>query len=223
MGRNASQSCSSGATESPATTRCTASETEPRQRSWRSFKITAATTTVSAKMDCWRPSWSPVRRPRLSAASDTPRVRRSQGLGAPSRRQTNFVSVTSQTLVMNLQFGIEEKWLQKSRQELFECQTAEQYEQIGRFVVEFEQACSWLRIGIIFSLHHDGLRTQRLAQILIDNTVMTAAPLIKAYDAIMTEIGVREDPVQKEVLDQVSKEFHELTSERNKLFTDFGS
>ena len=109
------------------------------------------------------------------------------------------------------------KMVAESRQELFECQTAEQYEQIGRFVVEFEQACSWLRIGIIFSLHHDGLRTQRLAQILIDNTVMTAAPLIKAYDAIMTEIGVREDPVQKEVLDQVSKEFHALTSERNKV------
>ena len=68
----------------------------------------------------------------------------------------------------------------ESRQELFEYQTAEQYEQIGRFVVEFEQVCLWLQIGIIFSLHRDGLKTQRLAQILINNNFMTAAPLIEA-------------------------------------------
>ena len=105
----------------------------------------------------------------------------------------------------------------KSRQEMFEQQTAEQYEQIGRFVVEFEQICSWLRIGIIFLLQRDGLKTQRLAQILLDNKFMTAAPLIEAYDAIITEIGIREDPIQKEVLDQVSKEFHALISERNKV------
>ena len=105
----------------------------------------------------------------------------------------------------------------ESRQELFKYQTAEQYEQIGRLVVEFEQACSWLRIGIIFSLHCDGLRTQSLAQILIDNNFMTAMPLIEAYDAIMTEIGVREDPIQKEVLDQISREFRVLISERNKV------
>ena len=103
------------------------------------------------------------------------------------------------------------------RQELFESQTAKQHEQIGRFVVEFEQACLWLRIGIIFSLHRDGLRTQRLAQILIDNKSMTAAPLIEAYDAIMTEIGIRNYPIQKEVLDQVSKESRTLISERNKV------
>ncbi len=105
----------------------------------------------------------------------------------------------------------------ESRRELFERQTAEQFEQIGRFVVEFEQVCWWLRAGIIFSLHRDGLKTQSLAQILIDNRFMTAAPLIEAYDAIMTETGVREDPVQKEVLDQASKEFRTLMSERNKI------
>ena len=106
---------------------------------------------------------------------------------------------------------------EESRQELFECQTAEQFEQIGRFVVEFEQACSWLRVGIVFALQRDGLRTQSLARILTDNRSMTAAPLIQAYDAIMTETGIREDPIQKEVLDQASKEFRELMSERNKI------
>ena len=107
--------------------------------------------------------------------------------------------------------------IEESPKELFEYQTAAQYEQIGRFVVEFEQACWWLRVGIIFSLHRDGLRNQGLTQILINNNFMTAAPLIEAYDAIMTEIGVREDPIQKEVLDQVSKEFRALMSERNKV------
>lgn len=104
-----------------------------------------------------------------------------------------------------------------SRQDLFKKQTAEQCEKIGRFVVEFEQACSWLRIGIIFSLHRDGLKTQRLAQILIDNKYMTAAPLIEAYEAIMTQTGVREDPIQREVLDQVFKEFRDLIIERNNI------
>ena len=106
---------------------------------------------------------------------------------------------------------------QGSHQELFERQTAEQYEQIGRFIVEFEKACSWLRNSIMFTLHRDGLRTQRLAQILIDNSFMTATPLIEAYDAIMTETGSRDDPIQKEVLDQISKEFRALSSERNKV------
>ena len=55
VGRDASQSCSSAATVSRATMRCTARETELLRRLWRSFKITAlaATTTVSAKVDCW--------------------------------------------------------------------------------------------------------------------------------------------------------------------------
>ena len=105
----------------------------------------------------------------------------------------------------------------ETRQQMFENQTSKQYEQIGRFVVEFEKICSWLRIGIIFLLHRDGLKTQRLAQILIDNKFMTAVPLIDAYDAIITEIGVREDPIQNEVLDQVSREFRALISERNKV------
>ena len=105
----------------------------------------------------------------------------------------------------------------EARKELFERQTAEQYEQIGRFVVEFENACAALRDGIIFSLQRDGLRTQRLAQILIDNRFMTAAPLIRAHEAIMTVSGVRQDPIQMEVLDQVSKQFDELMCERNKI------
>ena len=106
---------------------------------------------------------------------------------------------------------------EKSRQELFESQTAEQFEQIGRFVVEFEQACSWLLTGIVSALQRDGLKTHSLAQILTDNRFMTANPLIEAHEAIMTQTGVREDPIQKEVLDQASKEFRALISERNKI------
>ena len=105
----------------------------------------------------------------------------------------------------------------ESRKELFERQTAEQYEQIGRFVVEFEKACAELRYGIIFLLHCDGLKTQRLAQILIDNKSMSAGPLIEAYEAITTEVGVRTDPIQKDVLEQVSKEFRKLMGERNRI------
>ena len=105
----------------------------------------------------------------------------------------------------------------ESRKELHDRQTAEQYEQIGRFVVEFEIACAEIRTGIIFLLHRDGLRTQRLAQILIDNNSMSAKPLIEAYEAITTEVGARTDPIQKDVLDQVCKEFRELTTERNRI------
>ena len=103
------------------------------------------------------------------------------------------------------------------RKELFERQTAKQYEQIGRFVVEFEKACAALRYGIIFSLQRDGLRTQRLAQILTDNIFMTETPLIESHDAVMTELGFRKDPIQKEVMDQVSNEFRALMSERNRI------
>ncbi len=105
----------------------------------------------------------------------------------------------------------------ESRYELFEQQTAEQYEQIGRFIVEFEKACSWLRIGIILALQNDGLKTQSLARILIDNKYITAMALIDTHDAIMTEIGAREDSIQREVLDQVSKEFRALILERNNV------
>ena len=102
---------------------------------------------------------------------------------------------------------------QLSRQE----HAARQYEQIGRFVVHFEHVCFVLRFGITFAFVGQGLSNQRLTRILIDNRFMTAAPLIEAHDAIMTEIGFRDDPVQKEVLDQVSKEFHALMEERNKV------
>ena len=111
--------------------------------------------------------------------------------------------------------------VEESRQELYERQTAEQYEQIGRFVVEFEQACEWLRVGIIFSLQRGGLRNQRLARILINNNFMTAKPLIEAYDAIMTEMDVREDSIQQEVMDQISDEFQALISQRNKVVHGF--
>ena len=105
----------------------------------------------------------------------------------------------------------------KARQKLFKRQTTEQYAEIGRFVVEFERAGSMLRFGILAALHRDGQRSQRLGQILTDNKFMTAAPLIEAYEAIMTEIGARKDPIQKEVLDQVSSEFRNLMEERNRL------
>ena len=65
------------------------------------------------------------------------------------------------------------------------------------------------------SIHY--VKGPSLTNILIDNRFMTAVPLIEAHDAIMTEIGFRDDPVQKEVLDQVSKEFHALVDERNKI------
>ena len=105
----------------------------------------------------------------------------------------------------------------ESRHDFFEQQTAKQYEQIGRFIAEFEQACSWLRIGIIFALQNDGLKTQSLARILIDNKYITATPLIDTHDAIMTEIRARKDSIQREVLDQVSKEFRSLIFERNNI------
>ena len=105
----------------------------------------------------------------------------------------------------------------ESRKELHDRQTAEQYEQIGRFVVGFENACTSLRDGILFSLQIDGLRTQGLVQILTNNKFMTAAPLIEAYEAIMTEVGARADPIQKKNLEQVSKEFRKLMGERNRI------
>ena len=105
----------------------------------------------------------------------------------------------------------------KARQQLMQEHAANQYEQIGRFVVHFEHVCFCLRFGITFVFIDQGLRNQSLSRILIDNRFMTAGPLIEAHDAIMTEIGFRDDPVQKEVLDQVSKEFHALIEERNKV------
>ena len=105
----------------------------------------------------------------------------------------------------------------ESRQELHARQTAEQYEQIGRFVVEFERICAAIRLGIVFALQRDGLRNQSLAQVLINNKFMSALPLRDAHDAIMTETGARDDPIQKEVLDQASGEFHDLINVRNEI------
>ena len=107
--------------------------------------------------------------------------------------------------------------IKEMREQLMQEHAAKQYEQIGRFVVHFEHVCFYLRFGITFAFVDQGLRNQSLTRILIDNRSMTAGPLIEAHDAIMTEIGFRDDPVQKEVLDQVSKEFHALIEERNKV------
>ena len=110
----------------------------------------------------------------------------------------------------------------ETRDEKFDRQTSEIYEHIGRFVVEFEIVAEHLRRAIISKLCRKGLHNPELARILVSHKAMTAAPLIVCHDSVLTELDKCKkpdeiDPVQKEVLNQISKEFDCLIQERNRI------
>lgn len=91
----------------------------------------------------------------------------------------------------------------------------EQYAAIGRFIVEFERCCGNLKFSIWQYLSSCGLKNQRLAWIMLDGKQSTASQLIGIYDAMTTELGFRENEVQKSVFDQISKSFVRLIEIRN--------
>jgi len=104
---------------------------------------------------------------------------------------------------------------EEEREALYTSQTTEQYAAIGRFVVEFENACGSIRSMMMRLLQMGGLKSQPLGNILLDSKSMTASPLIYAYEAMLRECGLMAVPTQEEVFNQLCKEFRDLMEVRN--------
>ena len=88
------------------------------------------------------------------------------------------------------------------------------YRAIGEFVTSFEQVCSALQSGIIFILHQEGLKNQKIAHVILAG--MTAEPLTSLYAAMVAESQGLTDGEQK-LVDGVLTRFRELTKVRNDI------
>jgi hypothetical protein len=86
------------------------------------------------------------------------------------------------------------------------------YEAIGRFVVEFEQACHEIQICVVFILWKAGLHDQRVSQIVIAG--MTAEPLRTLFESLVGQ-QVPLNEIEKKMVKNAISRFQKLTSDRN--------
>lgn len=91
---------------------------------------------------------------------------------------------------------------------------AEIHQAIGEFVVSFEKICFAMETGISFILNAEGLRNQRVGDVILAG--MTADPLASLYAAIVAET---QDlvPDDQKIVDNALKRFQKLTSIRNDI------
>lgn len=102
----------------------------------------------------------------------------------------------------------------EARQEKFKSQSNELHSAIGEFIVEFEQVCQAICNNIIFILHKDGLRNQKLAHVILAG--LTADPLRSMLQSLILE--VRElDEYETKIIKNIFKRFKELSEKRNDI------
>lgn len=96
-------------------------------------------------------------------------------------------------------------------------QSDEIYAAIGRFSVKFEQLLEALRMGLIFTLHRQGLANQRVIRALLSR--LTAAPLRETWGAVLTEsYTARPDPAETEKVRRfLVRTLEEITLQRNTI------
>lgn len=86
------------------------------------------------------------------------------------------------------------------------------HEAIGRFVVEFEQACHAMQVCITFILDKAGLHDQRLSQIVLAG--MTSEPLRALFESLVGQQVVLND-AERKMVKNITTRFKKLTEERN--------
>lgn len=100
------------------------------------------------------------------------------------------------------------------RKKIYEAQTGQLYEAIGKCVVNFEHVCFTMHEGITLLLCWDGLRTQRLARVLLAD--LTAYPLKSILQAMIAELAPL-PPEEKVICDTIFSRVQKLIERRNDI------
>ncbi|MBU0589927.1 MAG: hypothetical protein KJ852_12990 [Gammaproteobacteria bacterium] len=100
------------------------------------------------------------------------------------------------------------------RQAIYELQTGQLYDAIGKCSVKFEHVCFGMHQGITLLLGMNGLRNQRLARVLLAE--LTAYPLKSILQAMIAEI-VSLPPDEKSISDKIFVRVQKLIERRNEI------
>ena len=103
---------------------------------------------------------------------------------------------------------------EEDRQKKLKEQSEDQYRSIGKFAVKFEHVCEAIHSTMLFMLHNEGIKNQKVIQVLLANH--TAEPLRVLFESL---ISVTQSLSQEEskIINSVLKRFQELTSKRNDI------
>ena len=94
----------------------------------------------------------------------------------------------------------------------FDVQTEDLYAAIGRFAVEFEHVCNYLRIIIMTILSKEGLGNQQVMQILLAD--LTAEPLRSLVASLIPETQNLSETDRK-IVSKILNPVQDLTKTRN--------
>ena len=107
--------------------------------------------------------------------------------------------------------------------------TKKQYEELGRFVVAFEEMINDVRELCIFILADLDLSLQTFVSVAFHHQALTAKPLLDIIRTLIAEVGKDKDArkkykiednsqkIMEGVLDLISKEYMDLANTRNNL------
>lgn len=91
-----------------------------------------------------------------------------------------------------------------------------QYSAVGQFVSAFEWCCWRLRFYSAAILQTKGLRDFGLAEIIFNQRIFTAEPLVSCFISLTSHATAKDPEVQKKT-DALKSRFSELVKKRNEL------
>ena len=94
----------------------------------------------------------------------------------------------------------------------FEEQTEDLYAALGRFAVEFEHVCNYLRVIIMTILNKEGLNNEKVMQILLSD--QTAEPLRALVGSLIPETQ-KLTGMDKKIVSKILNRVQKLTKTRN--------
>ncbi len=97
-----------------------------------------------------------------------------------------------------------------------EAQIEGQYAALGKFIQEFSQICHTLRISFSHLIQGEGLKDFQVGQIIINNKVITAAPLLEIMEALVGYLK-KDDAIGLEIFSHTKVRFRSLIEKRNEI------
>ena len=104
------------------------------------------------------------------------------------------------------------KTMDEDTKKKYEEQTEDLYAALGKFAVEFEHICHYLRLIIMAILDNEGLHNEKVMQILLAD--LTADPLRTLVMSLVAETQDVSD-VEKKIISMILNRVQNLTKTRN--------
>ena len=102
--------------------------------------------------------------------------------------------------------------MDEETQHKFDEQTEDLYAALGRFAVEFEHVCNYLRVIIMTILNKEGLKNEQVMQILLAD--LTAEPLRSLVVSLIPQTH-KLSQTDKKIVSRILKNVQDLTKNRN--------